>query len=68
MWVKFVVQQFEIMFYRCCQLYDVLTEGERDSKWDARIQIFEEKTSAIALWLDENLWKIEVQGSLPVGD
>ena len=29
--VKFVIQQFEVMFYCYCQLYDVLTEGESDS-------------------------------------
>ena len=26
--LKFVVQQFEVMFYRYCQLCDVLTEGD----------------------------------------
>ena len=58
--VKISTGQFEVMFYRYCQLYDVLSIILRTqrmcltgSKWDARDQNFVEKISPIALWLDE---------------
>ena len=39
-----------------------------DSEWDSCFQMFEEKISAKAEWLDEILWKKEVQGSKPDAD
>ena len=62
--MKFVVQELEVMFYRHSQLCDALTKFWTDSKWDACVKNFEEKTSAIALWLDEVFCENEVQGSI----